>query len=265
MSQILLNPTNNAVKFTSKGKIEVSIKIFEKDHKTISLRFEIRDTGIGISKEHQKKLFQSFSQVDTSTTREYGGTGLGLVISKRLCELMDGKMGVESDCGKGSTFYFTARFGIGKDLKKEKSKKNQKPEGFEKIKGARILLVEDNKLNQLVASEILKSEGFVVDIVENGALAVEKVKNEGVRSNWNKSTGYNAVLMDLQMPVMDGYKATVLIRQETELNNLPIIAMTADAMSGVKEKVMEIGMVDYVTKPFDLEDLWKVLTRWIKP
>ncbi|MCK5672710.1 MAG: response regulator, partial [Spirochaetales bacterium] len=108
-------------------------------------------------------------------------------------------------------------------------------------------------------------EGFAVDVVENGALAVEKVKKEGFRRDWKKSAGYNVVLMDLQMPVMDGYKATALIRQKTELNNLPIIAMTADAMTGVKEKVLEIGMVDYVTKPFNPEELWVVLTRWIKP
>ena len=268
LGQILLNLTSNAVKFTEKGKIVVHIKPVKINKTNTTLKFEISDTGIGLTKEQQGKLFQSFSQADTSTTREYGGTGLGLNISKHLSELMGGGIGVFSKYGKGSTFYFTAIFKLSNNIKNSELKikdKNLKPVGFEKIKGARILLVDDNKINQLVAAEILKSEGFAVDVVENGALAVEKVKKEGFRRDWKKSAGYNVVLMDLQMPVMDGYKATALIRQKTELNNLPIIAMTADAMTGVKEKVLEIGMVDYVTKPFNPEELWVVLTRWIKP
>ncbi len=397
LGQILLNLTNNAVKFTEKGEIEVSCKVLTKNEKETMLRFEVRDTGIGLTREQVGKLFKSFSQADSSTTRKYGGTGLGLTISKKLVELMGGEIGVESENGKGSTFYFTARFGIGKEKEKriapedlkglnvlvvddnetarevmtayledfsfnvttvgsgdlairelvqakaaqgteydlvlmdyqmpgmngiETSRKireelenvaspkivmvtsfgredimdqaqkvnldgflikpvspsmlfdtimevfgkssgivkrdiakDAKPEGFEKILGARILLAEDNEINQQVAVETLEAEGFYVEVAEDGKVALEMLEK----------SKYDLILMDLQMPVMDGFEATSEIRKNKKYKDLSIVAMTADAMTGVREKVIDAGMNDYVTKPIVPKDLWAALAKWIKP
>jgi two-component system, sensor histidine kinase and response regulator len=398
LGQILLNLTNNSIKFTENGEIEVSAKIESGTQNEILMRFEIRDTGIGLTPEQSGKLFQSFSQADSSTTRKYGGTGLGLTISKRLSELMGGEIGVESEYGKGSTFFFTARFGIGKGKKKraapddlkglkvlvvddnetardvlssyledflfevktvssgelaireiiqskaardkdydlvlmdyqmpglngietsrrireelenievprivmvtgfgreeimkqaekiglqgflikpvspsmlydmimevfgkstgfehrETGRDEKKPEGFDRVRGAHILLVEDNEINQQVASETLEQEGFFIDVAENGLVAVEKLGQKE----------YELVLMDLQMPVMDGYEATKVIRSDDRFSELPIVAMTADAMTGVRGQVEKVGMNDYVTKPINPKQLWEALVKWIKP
>ncbi len=397
LGQILLNLCNNAVKFTEAGQIEVNIKLEKQTDEEALIRFEVSDTGIGLTEDQQKRLFQSFSQADTSTTRKYGGTGLGLAISKKLSELMGGGIGVVSEYGKGSTFFFTVKLKIGcarvnrmapEDLKgvrvlvvddnesardvlnsyledfsflskgvasgelalrelnqvkasenfeydlvlmdyqmpgmngfeavqrirrdlenvkqpkiimvtgfgreeimhkaedglldgflikpvspsmlfdcimqvfgkttvsaiKKRRNEKYKPEGFENIRGARILLAEDNEINQQVAKETLEQEGFYIDVVNNGREAAEAVGPE-----------YDCILMDLQMPVMDGYEATGAIRSRKEYEGLPVIAMTADAMVGVKERVLKAGMNDYVTKPFNPEELWETLVRWIKP
>jgi two-component system, sensor histidine kinase and response regulator len=398
LGQILLNLTNNAVKFTETGEIEVSVRVISIDNSKTMLRFEVRDTGIGLTPKQQGKLFHSFSQADSSTTRKYGGTGLGLTISKKLTELMGGEIGVESEHGSGSTFYFTARFGIGEEKQKvkritpddlkglnvmvvddnetardvltayledfsfnittvetgdlairelvqakaahdreydlvlmdyqmpgmngiEASRKireslenietpkivmvtsfgreeimsqaqnigldgflikpvspsllfdtimevfgkssnivkrtkghNARPEGFEKVQGARILLAEDNEINQQVAVETLEAEGFFVEIANDGQEALDKLDER-----------CDLVLMDLQMPVLDGFEATAEIRKMKEYKDLAIIAMTADAMTGVREKVIDAGMNDYVTKPIVLKDLWTALVTWIKP
>ena len=396
LGQILLNLTNNAIKFTEKGEIEVSAHLLETGKDDVILRFEVRDTGLGLTEEQIGKLFQSFSQADTSTTRKYGGTGLGLTISKRLAEMMGGGIGVESTYGKGSSFFFTTHLKIGteknnpvapedlsglnilvvddnetarlvmksylEDLKfnvktvpsgelaireinkakavddlnydlvmmdyqmpgmngietSEKINKSlenihvpkiimvtsfgredilslsgkaelsgflikpvspsvlfdtimevfgksskvtrpgksgeRMPEGFNKIRGAKILLVEDNEINQQVARETLEQEGFFVDIAEDGQVAVNKM-----------SLDYDVVLMDLQMPVMDGFGATEEIRKNKKFDDIAIIAMTADAMTGVRDSVLESGMNDYVTKPINPVDLWSALINWIKP
>jgi two-component system, sensor histidine kinase and response regulator len=397
LGQILLNLCNNAVKFTAEGEIIVTIKLDDITEEMAQLRFEVSDTGIGLTKEQQEKLFCSFSQADTSTTRKYGGTGLGLAISKKLSELMGGGIGVKSKPGHGSTFYFTVKLKIGsgriprvapEDLKginvlvvddnesarevllsyledfsfngtavpsgelalreivqakaaegleydlvlmdyqmpgrngfeaslqirrdlenvkqpkiimvtgfgreeimqqatdasldgflikpvspsmlfdsimqvfgkislssrKKGREEKSKPDSFEEIRGARILLAEDNDINQQVARETLEQEGFYIDIVNNGKEAAEQA-----------SPIYDCILMDLQMPVLDGYEATKLIRQRSDLEGVPIIAMTADAMVGVKERVLQAGMNDYVTKPFAPHQLWETLVLWIKP
>ncbi len=399
LGQILINYTNNAVKFTEKGEIIVRIKKVAQQGKACTIRFEVEDTGIGLTLEQQKSLFQSFQQADTSTTRRYGGTGLGLVISKRLAILMDGEVGVESVFGEGSTFWFTA---ILEEAKARESRANtaitvsgrrvlvvddnlhartilqdmlsshrmrvdiadrgrtaislvekadaeldpyeiiymdmQMPEmdGIETYKkilalhlkgaepkcititafgredvyrrikdtgielllvkpissstlleatvrtlggtqivsmdglrtqaadievdisaisGAHILLVEDNELNQQVAVGILSEGGFEIDIAENGKVAVEKAFE----------APYDIVLMDMQMPVMDGLEATRRIRANPALKKLPIIAMTANAMQADKELCLEAGMNDHIAKPFDPNQLFMTLAKWVEP
>ncbi len=398
LGQILLNLTNNAVKFTDEGEILVSTRLLGTEDGRARIQFEVSDTGIGLTRDQQGKLFQSFSQADSSTTRKYGGTGLGLAISKRLSELMGGSIGVRSEYGHGSTFFFTVSLGIGEEeskvsapdeikeikvlivddneaagevllsylrdfsfearfvssgdkalrelvqagasgqreydlvlmdyqmsgmngfetsvkIREELENVNQPhiimitafgreeiirqadkisldgflikpvspsmlfdsimqafgkkkavekvclestgcmPEGFERIRGARILLTEDNEINQQVASETLEQEGFVVDIAGNGRLALDALEKEA----------YDCVLMDLQMPVMDGYEASRQIRMISELDDMPVIAMTADAMVGVRDEVLRAGMNDYVSKPFDPAQLWAALVKWITP
>ncbi|WDP90934.1 MAG: response regulator [Desulfobacter sp.] len=404
LGQILLNLANNAVKFTEKGEIEVSVSPLETDEKNVLIRFSVRDTGIGLSKEQQNKLFQSFSQADMSTTRKYGGTGLGLTISKKLAEMMGGEIGVQSTMGQGTMFWFTVRLGrlekpvdkqeivpqilkginvlvvddnptfckvmenyladftfqadtinnghdaiemvrsaanaesggydilfldwqmpgidgietarkIQKDTtlpkvpkiimvtghdredvmeqarhinldgfllkpvthsllfesilasfgKKVLSRKNRPrrqtlhlPKEIDAVRGARLLLVEDNEINQQLAVELLNDEGFHVEVAENGRVGVEKAAAE--------KGAFDAVLMDLQMPVMDGRTAAREIRKlDPPARDIPIIAMTADAMSGVREETLEIGMNDYITKPIEPADLLRILAKWITP
>ena len=398
LGQILINLCNNAVKFTEKGEVVVSVRSAEKDDENVILRFSVRDTGVGLTEEQKGRLFKAFSQADTSTTRKYGGTGLGLTISKRLVEMMGGEIWVESDPGMGSEFIFTAKFALsGKvprkrlepsvDLRQmrvlvvddnassreilrallesmtfevsaaasaeegiaelEKEAKGrpyklvvmdwkmpgmdgieatevikghpsipEKPkvimvtaygreeimhssekvgvdgfllkpvgqsvlfdtimevfgeetekregaaggkggpeEALKGIRGARVLLAEDNEINQQVAQEILENAGLVVSIANNGKEAVEKVK----------SGLYDVVLMDIQMPVMGGFEATHEIRTDEQFRDLPIIAMTAHAMAGDREKSLEAGMNDHVTKPINPDELFSTLVRWIKP
>jgi two-component system sensor histidine kinase/response regulator len=397
LGQIFINYSNNAVKFTEQGEIDITIRVKEQTDKDVLLYCAVRDTGIGLTEEQVGRLFQSFSQADTSTTRKFGGTGLGLVISKKLAELMGGEVGVKSEPGTGSTFWFTARLGkgVGQQRKlalsgdlqgkrvlvvddnenarlvlgdmlgsmsfkvdhvesgataigavdraeaegtpyeivfldwhmpgmdgietakrlrelplsrmprmvmvtaygREEVIKGAEEAGIEDvlikpisasvlfesvvrimggavdgartaadaptdtfeqlatIKGARILLVEDNDLNQEVATELLRDAGFIVDLAENGQIALDKVK----------AADYDIVLMDMQMPVMDGVTATQEIRKEERFKNLPVVAMTANAMQGDRDRCMAAGMNDHVAKPIEPEDLWKALLKWIKP
>lgn len=398
VGQIITNYCSNAIKFTEKGDVFVRVELGEKlaDEK-LKINFSVEDTGIGLSKEQQGKMFQEFSQADSSTTRKFGGTGLGLAISKKLAEMMGGNTWLESESGKGSTFFFsgvfevqqenkrslftapddlkklkvlacddnaTARFimketietfgfnielvesgqecidelrknkydlliidwlmpemdgmesvklikenksiadipilmlsGFGnEDVAKEAEKigishfiskpynystlfdaimdvfekdirisrtrieRGEKHEkALQKLIGAKILLVEDNEINQQVASELLEDEGFVVEIANNGLEAVEMMKASGEPSK------YGLVFMDIQMPVMDGYTATEEIRKLSQYNDVPIIAMTADAMTGVMEKCLELGMNDMVTKPIDPDEMFGAMVEWIKP
>jgi signal transduction histidine kinase/CheY-like chemotaxis protein/HPt (histidine-containing phosphotransfer) domain-containing protein len=398
LGQILINLSNNAVKFTDAGEIVVSTELVKKDKAQVTLKFSVQDTGVGMTSEQAAKLFQPFMQADSSITRKYGGTGLGLTISKRLAEMMDGEIWVESEQDRGSTFSFTAKFGLGK----EKAKKQYKPaselrgmkvlvvddnatsrdilqemlesftfevtvaasgregiteleaadkdkpfelvimdwkmpdmdgieasrriknhkrlskippiilvtaygreevmqqaekvglEGFllkpvsasmlfdtimqafgeavpetsriaqrheqeaealEHIRGANVLLVEDNEINQQVAREILEGAGLNVALANDGQEAVNAVKENE----------YDAVLMDIQMPVMDGYTATREIRKDGRFKELPIIAMTAHAMAGDEDKSLESGMNGHVAKPIDPDQLFAALHKWIQP
>ncbi|CAK0774949.1 two-component system, sensor histidine kinase and response regulator [Azospirillaceae bacterium] len=392
LGQVLVNYGNNAVKFTEKGEIVISVRPVEEWGAYVMLRFEVRDTGIGMTQEQMERLFQSFQQADNSTTRKFGGTGLGLAISKKLSELMGGQVGVESEAGQGSTFWFTARLGKGKrrrrlipapDLRGRRmlvvddnenarfvlvnmltnllfevdavasgpeaiaavrDNASKKPydvvfmdwqmpgmDGLEaaaqisalalnpprqimvtaygkeemvvearqvnieevlikpvspsamfdcvmralgveakeevasesgssvdgdlsSIVGARVLVVEDNDLNQQVAEELLKDVGFVVEIAENGAIGVEKVK----------SASWDVVLMDMQMPVMDGVAATIEIRR-AGFHALPVLAMTANAMQVDRERCEAASMNDHIAKPIDPDELYKKLLRWVAP
>ncbi|MCL2022421.1 MAG: response regulator [Betaproteobacteria bacterium] len=398
LQQVLINYVYNAVKFTERGEICIEISVREESQESHLIYFAVRDTGIGITSEQIPDLFESFNQADSSTTRKYGGTGLGLAICKKLSELMGGEVGVESEYGKGSVFWFTARFersrrthyprilgyelsglrvlvvddnsssrqviremlqamqltvsvaSCGNDALEAVTLAHKADESFhvvlldwlmpgmdgvetarriratlgenspclimmttygreeilhsamragilgvlikplsastlfeeivrvlngslstqghavsirtsimvglDSIKGARILLVEDNELNQQVASEILQDAGFVVNVVENGKAALEEMR---------KISGqpYDLIFMDVQMPVMDGLEAAWRLRAQGE--TCPIIAMTANAMPGDREKCLEAGMNDYVTKPIEPEQLSQALLRWIKP
>jgi len=402
LGQIILNLANNAVKFTEEGEIRIDAELHDIQDQEVKIKFSVTDTGIGLTEEQQGKLFQSFQQADTSTTRKYGGTGLGLTISKKLVEMMGGEIWIESVYGQGSTFNFfclfkqsdkrTKKRTIPIDLRnlrtvviddsptvlevlkdylddftfeselfnnaedgiKEiqnwsedesnyvqlvlidwnlpgmngieaakmikfdlnlpripkiimisahgreeimKQASDLDLDGFlikpvnhsllfntimdsfgetfegtgeveestsessstiEEVRGAHILLVEDNEINSQVATELLESEGFKISVAENGKLALDQITNDTPPGT------FDIVLMDLQMPIMDGYEATKRIREDDRFMNLPIIAMTADAMSGVREKVIEAGMNDYVTKPIDLDQLYGALAKWIK-
>jgi len=398
LGQILINLTNNSIKFTEQGEVIVSVKKLSSDDNNVTLEFCISDTGIGMTEEQLGRLFQSFSQADASTTRKYGGTGLGLTISKTLTELMQGKIWVESKYGQGSKFYFTATFGLAdensiisqastKNLlglpvlivddsvaareilftlseslgfkpelavsgaealdKLTLAEKNNKPfklvlsdwqmpnmdgielgekitrgdllstppkfimitaydrdallkktahinlacamtkpvsastlldtilkimdqEGTEEnsvqsgkldlttvqaIAGAEILLVEDNAINQQIAVELLEMAGLIVTVANNGKIAVETIQHKV----------FDAVLMDLQMPVMDGYEATNEIRKDKKNASLPIIAMTANAMSGDKEKCIAAGMNEHLSKPINPQEMYSTIARWVKP
>jgi two-component system sensor histidine kinase/response regulator len=398
LSQILINYGNNAIKFTEKGEVIISAEILERDEEGIFIKFNVSDTGIGLTKEQKSKLFQSFQQADTSTSRKFGGTGLGLAIAKQLAGLMGGEVGVESEYGKGSTFWFTAKFEIDKTISKRvlfkedltgkrvlviddneaarfimkdmltamslevtlaKSAKealrqaveannmgqpfelifvdylmppgmngidfikalkeligssappcilvtayasdelihDSSIEGIEHVipkpvnasllfetilsifnlfttessvnsyeagnknkdiaalKGVRILLAEDNLLNQQIATEILEDEGLVIDVANNGQEAVDMVNKKA----------YAMVLMDMQMPIMDGLEATRTIRKNFSNDDLPVLAMTANASDADRKKCLASGMDAHITKPIDPDLLFTEIAKWIKP
>jgi len=393
LNQILINLANNAVKFTEKGEIAVRIEVLQRDVEDVQLRFAVRDTGIGMNEDQRGKLFQAFSQADSSTSRKFGGTGLGLSISKRLVELMDGEIGVASQAAVGSEFHFTARFGIGtepshrgshtlpddlQDLRvlvvddnptsrtilvrylesfgfrcdsamggeqalaeleaadppyrlvlmdwkmpgmdgiettrrirtdeklatmpqvlmvsaygREELREAAEDVGIqvylvkpvnpstlldatleavghqpqrgshehrgtlaaEHIRGAHLLLVEDNEINQQVATELLEQAGLEVTIAHHGREALDML---GAGDD-----AFDGVLMDIQMPVMDGYTAAREIRKDPRFDQLPIVAMTANAMVQDREQALKAGMNDHVAKPIDVKDLFEVLGRWI--
>ncbi len=262
LRQVLMNLADNAVKFTKKGEISVEVM---KDHATskaagkegtVGLHFMVTDTGAGISSEDQKKIFGKFTQADSSATRRYGGAGLGLSLAKSLVALMGGEIWVESEVGKGSTFHVALTLSYQQDsgdLPAQRASDRNIDRGMPHLK---ILLVEDNIDNQNLARKILEKAGFAVDIAENGKEALEAVRKYS----------YKVILMDVQMPEMDGFEATGLIRKlqaERGGERIPIVALTAHAMKGYREKCLEMGMDDYLTKPLNKRALLETLDRWI--
>ena len=253
LKQILTNLTVNAIKFTTEGKISIFCHLREELHGSYVLQFSINDTGIGISKKNQNKLFQKFIQADGSITRKYGGTGLGLTISKQLSEMMGGEIGIESKEGKGSTFWFTVK------LKKSNKKTSQIMTNHlineNKKNKYSILLVEDNEMNIIVAEAFLKELGCEVDIALNGLEAIKILKTKT----------YDIVFMDMQMPEMGGLEATQKIRKKNSgvINHkIPIIALTANAMKGDDRICLDAGMNDYLSKPVNFEEIKKMIDKW---
>jgi CheY-like chemotaxis protein/nitrogen-specific signal transduction histidine kinase len=248
LKQILINLTNNAIKYTKEGSVTIKIEAEKVEKEHCEMKFSIIDTGIGISKQGQEKLFKAFSQIDSTTTRKYGGTGLGLAIAKNLTTLMGGDIGVESEEGKGSTFWFTAKMMRNQD-KADLIQKNVAPVKEKEVKPLNILLVEDNLLNQKFAIATLRKEGHKIDIAENGKIAI----------NLYKKKKYDLILMDIQMPVMDGIEATKEIRKIEMSKKIKeqtkIIAITAYVMERDRSMCLGAGMNEYLAKPFKPNDL----------
>lgn len=255
LGQILTNLVSNAVKFTESGKVTISAAVAERSDDRVTIDFRVEDTGIGIQPEKLENIFDSFTQATSDTTRKYGGSGLGLTITKRLLELQNSRIYVESEPGKGSAFYFSLSFPISEKHLAEQS--NGAPANHFSLKGMKLLIVEDNNINVLLMKNFMRQWDVQYDLAENGLIALEKVKHND----------YDLVLMDLQMPEMDGYEATRHIRllPGEKYRRLPIIALTASAMMDIKDIAFTVGMNDYISKPFSPAELYaKVASYWKK-
>ncbi|MDO8931998.1 MAG: ATP-binding protein, partial [Rhodocyclaceae bacterium] len=254
LRQVMLNLVGNALKFTEHGEVVAAlapVAAAGENPGRMRLRFTVRDTGIGIAPEARARLFQSFVQADSSTTRLYGGAGLGLVISRRLMELMDGRIGVDSTPGVGSTFWFELSCEIAPVAALPLPAAH--PAFAGSLAGCRVLVVEDNPLNQEVAQHFLRKAGIEPTLAANGAMALAALERQA----------FDIVLMDCQMPVMDGYEATRRIRADARFARLPIVAMTANALIGDRERSLAAGMNDHITKPLDANVLFATLQHWL--
>ena len=266
LNQILINLVGNAIKFTKKGKIAVIVNILKRYPYSLKLQFRVEDTGIGIPKEEMDKVFDPFVQANEDGDKVHSGTGLGLSITKKLIEMQNGTIQLESEIGKGSVFTFTLEFIIKEKEKKEEKKKEKEKKKVNKkettrdsnlvnINKARVLLVEDNKINMIITCKYLKKWGVIVHEAENGIEALEKLK----------SNTYNVILMDLQMPEMDGFEATKYIRKNgnQKIKNIPIIALTASTLVEVRDQIIEAGMNDIITKPFNPVEINNKIAKYL--
>ncbi|OEZ60968.1 response regulator [Duganella sp. HH105] len=266
LGQVLINYANNAIKFSEQGRIEIRVRKVLGDANDCLVRFEVSDQGIGLSQAEMAKLFVSFQQADTSTTREYGGTGLGLAICKELAQLMGGDVGVDSQPGVGSTFWFTAQLGV--SYKTMSTLINQIGDAagellasahtsvmMAALSAARILLVEDNLFNQQIAQEMLEEVGATVCLANNGVDALELLRR----------SDFDCVLMDLQMPLMDGLEATRRIRADPQLSHIPVLAMTATATTEARMRCIAAGMNDFISKPVHPALMYQTVANWLPP
>jgi len=252
LHQIILNLVSNAVKFTSKGKISVSVRLLSQDDEKANIEFSISDTGIGIEKSKLKKIFENFQQASSGTSRLFGGTGLGLAIVKHLVEAQNGEISVKSKIGEGSTFSFALDF-LKTDAQAETETEVFDPRLKEEIKNIKVLVVEDIPLNQLLMRTLLDEFDFECDIAANGKIAIEKLQ----------TGAYDIILMDLQMPVMNGFEATDYIRKKMN-SKIPIMALTADVTTMDLDKCKAVGMNDYISKPVDERALYAKMLKLLK-
>ncbi|MEY3630978.1 MAG: hypothetical protein RL408_532 [Bacteroidota bacterium] len=254
--QILSNLTSNALKFTENGSVKISVKPISVSSDVTELEVRVSDTGIGISPTNLEKLFNAFQQIDNSTSKNYGGTGLGLAISREFCKMMDGDIGVESEEGKGSTFWFTIKLAIGDSSLAAKTKKdeNLSISGTLNSVHARVLLVDDNATNRKVASQILMKAGCEVEMASSGQEAISLLQ---------KDSNFDLVLMDIQMPEMDGMETTRRLKALNLAALPPIVAMTAYAMKEDRERFLAAGMDDYLAKPIRAQQIIQMVSRWV--
>ncbi len=278
LTQILVNLGGNAVKFTERGAIAIKVALLERSEERVELLFSVTDTGIGVPPEKHAMLFDEFTQADGSTSRSYGGTGLGLAITKRLVTMMGGDIQVESEVGRGSCFSFNAHFGLGDETAlaqkaltvpfgRQITLSNSAADSAAPplreaplttgLRGARVLVVEDNEINMELLLDLLTDVGVIAFLAVNGQEAVAMLTEGGVT--------VDGVLMDIQMPVMDGYSATQALRRDERFQALPIIAMTANAMVSDRAKAAQMGMTDHIAKPIDVTSMFATMEKWIKP
>ncbi|MBE7368108.1 response regulator [Ramlibacter pallidus] len=266
LAQVLMNFTSNAIKFTQQGRVTISAAVQTWSSREVVLRLAVTDTGMGISPEQQRQLFQRFQQADASTTRRFGGSGLGLAISRQLAGLMGGEVGVDSEPGRGSSFWFTANLGLPGTTPPEEASpgvgrrsppadhgRRQQEEARARLAGARVLLVEDNEVNQIVATSFLRKVGMHVDVAGDGQSALERLD----------AAAYDVVLMDMHMPVLDGMEATRIIRRNAAHASLVVIALTASVLPADRQRCLAAGMNDFIPKPFEPAAMWQTLLKWV--
>lgn len=250
LGQIISNLVSNAVKFTANGSITVELSFIKKVGNSAVMDISVIDTGIGIAKNKQASIFEKFTQANSETTRQFGGTGLGLVITKKLLHLYKSEIHIESELEKGSKFFFSIELEIGTSLKNKSIEANNELLNENTLKGVKVLLVEDYPVNVKVATKFLERWQIVLDVAENGQVAVDKYA----------SGKYDVILMDIQMPLMDGYTATTKIREMDA--TIPIIALTASATLSNQDRAFLVGMNDYVTKPFNPKELFQKIAKY---
>lgn len=258
LNQVLINLISNAIKFTERGSVRFSAQVLSSKDDAYRLRFEVRDSGIGIPEDKLQNIFDSFTQASSSTTRKYGGTGLGLTICKRIVELQDGKIGVESHENKGSMFFFELPFQKAQAVSSQEDSQSDEGQHSDRdLSQYRILLAEDNRLNQVLARKVLQSLGFVSDLAVNGQEVLKMLE----------VNPYDLILMDIQMPELDGLAATRIIREEGDpaWKDIPIMAMTAHAIAEEVERCHNAGMNDFISKPFNPDDLFQKMIGLLPP